>query len=196
MIQLQHPETLLSGGRLSRQGFLSYRDRGASVRGVLSLLHELVLDSLFSYDYTMKVFIESRFHTWSEDLMTTSISPKYPLPTPFTEALGQRIRDAREERGLSQMQLSERIERRQAAISDMENGRMQPDATTLVVLAQVLEKPVTYFFPPPWGPRVARGDLSYDEQALLLEFRRLQSDEHRQIAIALLTALAEQTTAS
>jgi hypothetical protein len=70
----------------------------------------------------------------------------------------------------------------------MENGQMQPDDTTLVVLAEILKKPVTYFFPPPWGPRVARGDLSYDEQALLLEFRRLQTDEHRQIAIALLAA--------
>jgi len=121
------------------------------------------------------------------------ISPKDSLPSPFTEAVGQRIREAREERGLSQKRLAERIGRRQATISDMENGRMQPDATTLVVLAEVLEKPVTFFFPPPWGPRVARGDLSYDEQALLLEFRRLKSDEHRQIAIALISTLAEFT---
>lgn len=126
--------------------------------------------------------------------MTTRISPRDSLPSAFTRALGQRIREAREERGFSQKRLADRIERRQAAISDMENGRMQPDATTLVVLAEVLEKPVTFFFPPPWGPRVARGDLSYDEQALLLEFRRLQSDEHRQIAIALLSAVANQVT--
>lgn len=126
--------------------------------------------------------------------MTTHISPRDPLPSPFTEALGQRIREAREERGFSQKRLADRIERRQAAISDMENGRMQPDATTLVVLAEVLEKPITFFFPPPWGPRVARGDLSYDEQALLLEFRRLQSDEHRQIAVALLAALADSSS--
>jgi transcriptional regulator with XRE-family HTH domain len=119
------------------------------------------------------------------------ISPKNPLPTDFTIAVGERIRQAREERGFSQRRLADSIERRQAAVSDFERGLMQPDATTLVVLAQVLEKPITYFFPPPWGPRVARGDLSYDEQALLLEFRRLQSDEHRQIAIAQLAALAD-----
>ena len=122
--------------------------------------------------------------------MSSDISPKSPLPTLFTEAVGKRIREARESHGMSQMKLAERIERRQATVSDMENGRMQPDATTLVMLAQVLEKPVTYFFPAPWGPRVARGDLSYDEQALLLEFRRLQHDEHRQIAVALVAALA------
>jgi len=126
--------------------------------------------------------------------MTTRISPRDSLPSAFTGALGQRIREAREERGFSQKRLADRIERRQAAISDMENGRMQPDATTLVVLAEVLEKPITFFFPPPWGPRVARGDLSYDEQALLLEFRRLQSDEHRQIAVALLAALADSSS--
>lgn len=118
------------------------------------------------------------------------ISPKDKLPTAFTEAVGQRIREAREERDLSQVQLANRIDRRQAAVSEMENGNMQPDATTLVVMAEVLEKPVTYFFPPPWGPRVARGDLTYDEQALLLEFRRLQTEEHQQLAIALLNTMA------
>ncbi|NLE43577.1 MAG: helix-turn-helix transcriptional regulator [Chloroflexi bacterium] len=123
-------------------------------------------------------------------MSSSSVSPQDPLPTAFTEAVGRRMREAREERGLSQKRLAERIERRQAAISAMENGTMQPDATTLVVMAEALQKPITFFFPPPWGPRVARGDLSYDEQALLLEFRRLESEEYRKIAVALLAALA------
>jgi transcriptional regulator with XRE-family HTH domain len=119
------------------------------------------------------------------------LSPRDPLPTAFTQALGQRIRQAREERGLSQKALAELIDRRQGAVSDMENGKTEPDATTLVLLAEALEKPVTFFFPPPWGPRVSRGDLTYDEQALLLEFRRLASDEHRKIAISQVAALAD-----
>jgi len=127
-------------------------------------------------------------------MSSSSISPQDPLPTAFTEAVGRRMREAREERGLSQKRLAERIKRRQAAISAMENGTMQPDATTLVVMAEALQKPITFFFPPPWGPRVARGDLSYDEQALLLEFRRLESEEYRKIAIALLAALANLET--
>jgi transcriptional regulator with XRE-family HTH domain len=129
-------------------------------------------------------------------MINQPISPKNPLPTPFSIAVGQRIRQAREERNMSQRRLADRVDRRQGTISDYENGKMEPDATTLVVLAQVLEKPVTYFFPEPWGPRVARGDLTYDEQALLLEFRRLQSDEHRQIAISQLAALADLSTQS
>jgi transcriptional regulator with XRE-family HTH domain len=122
------------------------------------------------------------------------LSHRDSLPTPFTQALGQRIRQAREERGLSQKALAELIDRCQAAVSDMENGKTEPDATTLVLLAEALEKPVTFFFPPPWGPRVSRGDLTYDEQALLLEFRRLGSDEHRKIAISQVAALAELST--
>ena len=121
----------------------------------------------------------------------TPLSPQDPLPTPFTRAVGARIRAAREERGLTQRGLASRTKRRQATISDYERGMMQPDATTLVLLAEALEKPVTYFFPPPWGPRVSRGDLTYEEQALLLEFRRLRSNKNREIAINLIAVLAE-----
>lgn len=119
------------------------------------------------------------------------ISAQTSLPTPFTEAVGARIREAREERGLTQRGLAQRIKRRQATVSDFERGHMQPDATTLVVLAEELHKPITYFFPPPWGQRVTRGDLTYDEQALLLEFRRLESHEYREIAVNLVAALAD-----
>ena len=120
-----------------------------------------------------------------------SISPNDPLPTPFSKALGQRIREARQERKISQRRFAESIERRQAAVSQIENGRMEADATTLLMMAQELEKPITYFFPPPWGQRVTRGDLTYDEQALLLEFRRLQTDEQRKVAINQVAALAD-----
>jgi transcriptional regulator with XRE-family HTH domain len=117
------------------------------------------------------------------------ISPKDPLPTAFTESVGSRIRAAREARGLSQQELARRIERRQAAISDMERGLMEPEATTLVVLAQELQKPIAYFFPPPFGA-YGEGDLFEDEMLLLQTFRRLQSDEYRRIALALVAALA------
>ena len=119
------------------------------------------------------------------------VSLRKDLPTPFTIALGERIREARTLRGLSQAQLAQRIKRRQAAISDMERGRMEPNATALLMLADVLDKPVSFFFPSPWGPKVSRSDLSYDEQALLLEFRRLRDDDYQKIAIRLVAALAE-----
>lgn len=113
-----------------------------------------------------------------------------PAPNEFTRGLGELLRQAREEKGLSQRDLANRISGRQATISALENGKTEPSASLLVLLAQVLEKPVTYFFPEPWGPRVARGDLSYEEQALLLEFRRLHSTDYRRIAVTLVNALA------
>ena len=69
-----------------------------------------------------------------------SLSAQETLPTDFTKALGERIRAAREERDLTQRRLAERIRRRQATISDFERGLRQPDATTLVVLSEVLAK--------------------------------------------------------
>lgn len=119
------------------------------------------------------------------------ISPKNPLPTDFTVAVGQRIRQAREERGLSQMELANRIARRQAAVSDMERGQMEPDTTTLVMLAKVLEKPVTYFFPAPWYEHIETEDLTDEEYALLLSFRRLRSEEYREIVIHQLAAFID-----
>lgn len=117
-----------------------------------------------------------------------------PAPNEFTRGLGELLRQAREEKGLSQRDLANRISGRQATISALENGKTEPSASLLVLLAQVLEKPVTYFFPEPWGPRVARGDLTYEEQALLLEFRRVQAEAYQRLAIELVATLARFST--
>jgi transcriptional regulator with XRE-family HTH domain len=109
------------------------------------------------------------------------LPPKDKLPTRFSRALGQRIKDAREEREMSQTELGEQVYRRQAAISQMENGLMEPPASTLMLLAAALEKPVTYFFPPPWTSRVPQSDLSPLEQELIMELRELPELEQRMI---------------
>ncbi len=71
--------------------------------------------------------------------------PRTPLPNPFSRALGQRIRAARLARGMSQEELAALIQRRRPAISEMENGKMEPDVSTLLHLARALEKPLDYF---------------------------------------------------
>ncbi len=68
-------------------------------------------------------------------------------PNRFTTGMGKLIKAAREEAGVSQRDLAERIYRRQAALSDMENGKMEPDASTLLLLSEYLKKPISYFFP-------------------------------------------------
>jgi transcriptional regulator with XRE-family HTH domain len=61
--------------------------------------------------------------------------------------MGELIFKAREEAGFSQRVLAGRIYRRQVALSDMENGKMETNASTLVYLAFNLNKPITYFPP-------------------------------------------------
>jgi transcriptional regulator with XRE-family HTH domain len=49
--------------------------------------------------------------------------------------------------GLTRAELTERVYRRQASVSDIENGKMTVDADTLARLALALSKPISYFFP-------------------------------------------------
>ena len=74
-------------------------------------------------------------------------------PNSFTRELGQLVRQAREARELSQAQVAKAIQRRQGTISDIENGKTEPDTSTLLLLAEVLDKPYTYFIPPKWTHR-------------------------------------------
>jgi len=68
-------------------------------------------------------------------------------PNKFTRHLGDAIRKAREDKGVSQVDLANLINIRRATLSDMENGKTEPDAFTLADLAHKLEKPLSYFFP-------------------------------------------------
>lgn len=62
------------------------------------------------------------------------------VPSNRTWAVGERIREARQEAWLTQAELAERVHRRQAAISQIELGQMLLDVETLVYLAGVLER--------------------------------------------------------
>ena len=69
------------------------------------------------------------------------------MPNHFTLAMGELIRQAREEARFSQRELADKIYRLQAAFSDMENGKIEPNASTLTFLSYHLNKPISYFFP-------------------------------------------------
>ena len=100
-------------------------------------------------------------------------------PNKYTKAMGDLIRKAREETGLSQEQLAERIYRKRLAVSEMENGKVEISAWTLPLLASALNKPVTYFYPPFVLRQLVSEDLTSLEQELLLHFRNIY-DEHLQ----------------
>lgn len=79
----------------------------------------------------------------------------------FREAarfLGQRLRRAREDLGLSQEKLAELLGSNQERISDYERGKTLPKMELLLKLTHVLRCPAGFFFPrgSRWPRRWAR----------------------------------------
>jgi transcriptional regulator with XRE-family HTH domain len=103
------------------------------------------------------------------------------LPNRLTLAMGDKVRQARSEAGLSQAELADRVYRRQAAISQIENGIMRLDVETLVYLAGVLKKPIRYFFPDTLLFPV-EGELCNWEREYLDNIRKLTPTDRRRVA--------------
>lgn len=109
---------------------------------------------------------------------------KHPIssessPDAFTRDMGKRIRRARDDIGLTQSELADKIGRRQASVSEMENGKMEISAGTLVRMAVTLEKPIGYFFPT-WVTDVLQPkELAPEEAELLSLAQKLSSDNLR-----------------
>jgi transcriptional regulator with XRE-family HTH domain len=113
-------------------------------------------------------------------------------PNHFTWGMGELIRKARGESGYSQRSLSEKLYIRQATLSDIENGKTEPDAETLLLLSHFLNKPITYFFPEPFKPdrQLSNIDLNELEKELLLQIRRLSNEDLHKI-LAQVKAIAD-----
>jgi len=61
-------------------------------------------------------------------------------------ALNKRLRAARAFQGLTQLQLADKIGRKEIEVSRFETGRAQPDAEAKRRIAEVLEKPAFELF--------------------------------------------------
>ena len=95
---------------------------------------------------------------------------------------GNRIRQARERRGISQDELARLISKDQRAISEYENGKRRLAAVDLPVLANVLDVSLLHFFED--DPNV------YDlDRFLLEEFHRLPTLKAKQILIGIARVL-------
>jgi len=91
--------------------------------------------------------------------------------------IGNRIRLAREQKGISQEELAALISKRQYAVSEYEAGKRRIFANDLPAIADALEVPVAFFFE----------DTPVDEEEeLLSEFRRLPNKETRSFAVQFL----------
>ena len=107
----------------------------------------------------------------------------------------ERIREAREQRGKTQDELAKELERSRVAVSDMERGKAQVNASDLVIIASYLEKPIAYFYPPNMVGASA-ADLSAKEQELVWMFRQLGHDALENVALGQITTLAESANQS
>lgn len=95
---------------------------------------------------------------------------------------GQRIRQARERRGMSQEELAALVSRDQRAISEYEHGKRKVAASDLPTFARVLNVPILYFFD---------GELTVNDldRAVIEEFQRLPSAEVKRYAVELVRLL-------
>lgn len=97
--------------------------------------------------------------------------------------LGQRIRQARDNIGMSQRDFSEAVGKDQTAISEYETGKRKVPAVELSIFANILQVPVSYFY---------EGDIQPDdlEHILLREFRSLPNLEAKQHILQMVRALS------
>ncbi|MCH7610510.1 MAG: helix-turn-helix domain-containing protein [Chloroflexi bacterium] len=105
------------------------------------------------------------------------------FPDSLTRDMGKRIRRARDDSGMTQAELAEKIGRRQASVSHMENGKMEISAGTLARMASALEKPISYFFPT-WLTKILQPEeLAPDEQELLSLAQKLSTEDLQRFII-------------
>ncbi len=97
---------------------------------------------------------------------------------------GARIRQAREQLGMSQEQLAESVSKDQRAISEYENGKRKLSALDLPAFAHALNVPLSYFY----GGEVQMDDM---DRVILHEFQQLPTTQAKQTAIQIVRVLSD-----
>ena len=111
-----------------------------------------------------------------------------PKPNKFTIYMGEAIRKARVEEGISQEDLARRIYRRRATRSDIETGKADVDAGTLWLLSAYLRKPLSYFYPPYARQNIRPEEFGELEHELLMHFIRIRAENLQKLAISVVRA--------
>jgi len=102
--------------------------------------------------------------------------------------LQKKIREARENKKLSQRELSQRLERSPAYIGHVENGRLDVTVIDLVGLIAELDESLEYFLP--IGEK-DKSTLSAEEQEIVKHLRKIKDDATRDLAIKQVAQLAK-----
>ena len=112
-------------------------------------------------------------------------------PNKYTIAMGELIRTAREEAGLSQEELADKIYRKRLAVSEMENGKVEISAWVLPYLSAALNKPISYFFPKSIKIDIPEESISPLEYELLIYFRQIWDKHLQKVMIQQVKAMSE-----
>jgi transcriptional regulator with XRE-family HTH domain len=105
-------------------------------------------------------------------------------------AIGNRIRQAREQLGITQEKLADLVGRNQRSISQLENGERNLPASDILIFADVLRVPIEFFYAD-LLPIVDTGQDADLTALLLAEFQRLPTPSLKQAAITLVRTLKE-----
>lgn len=112
-------------------------------------------------------------------------------PNRFTLYMGDRVKAAREEAGLTQEELAQRIGLRRAALSDIEEGKSEAFSSSFVQIAYHLRKPLAYFLPQFVYDELKQEALDPLDQELLLQSLQIHSDGMKRFAISLVKTIAD-----
>jgi transcriptional regulator with XRE-family HTH domain len=125
------------------------------------------------------------------DRLHDFFSDDYPAPNKFTIGLGNLVRQARDEAGISQTKLAKLIFRRRATVSNIEAGKSKVTIPTLALIATALEKPITFFLPWFIYENLEPEEFSPLEQEMLLQFKSILADDLKRLAIRQTKEIAE-----
>lgn len=100
------------------------------------------------------------------------------------EDLGKKIREAREQRGISQADLAQLIEKDQRSVSQLENGKRPISAVELLQLSKLLDVSLLFFY---------EGDLDTNDidRLMMEQLERLPNETTRRTAVELVRVFCD-----
>lgn len=105
------------------------------------------------------------------------------IPNKFTIGMGELIKKARIEAGLTQAELAEIAYFHQASISQIEAGKREVTSSELLSFSVALKKPFIYFLPEPYRRYFDSQDIPPGIQELLLVAQDLNDEDLKRLII-------------
>jgi len=112
-------------------------------------------------------------------------------PNKFTLYMGEQIRKARLEAGLSQEELAEKIYMRRPTLTNIENGKSEPNASSLGLITFYLKKPLSYFYPPQLYEEVVSNRMDDQSIEMQMYFEQIDGEELRKLLISITKGFAD-----